>query len=343
MNSLAVVSAYFNSEITGKSVPYAETLRGICFRPLHYFFEGRTLTWMPEYRYGGGSFDKEQEQVSYPASGNYDWQTTLKMAVLIVPGMIVGTIATIVAFAEWWFRDFIDDHMSGRHSCVLIPFMPYALSRDCELTFYTALDQANPVVFDFTPDDLKLPDGFDINKSHAVLRERYETLLDKWTSLDAWKDEAILQEVDKLMNDTYIEMVLLFKDAAKNATKDGKVDLKQMASLIETQHCGEKDFTGPDYCQAFMFHSIVGLYENATRYRVYEKNEAGKRKEIDVGVNYYEETYTKPFFTPGTIQYKWRRLFNAACDIFNDYPGLKEALEPMDTRYRKSLTHDRTP
>lgn len=311
-----VLSTYFNSEIVGDSVPYAETLRGICFRPVHYFCGGKTLSWGDKWY--GYHLDKQKEKVSYPEGGDYNWQSTLKMAILIVPGMVVGTIAAIVAYAQSYFKD---------------NSLPEEMLQNYQLDRNAAIDHAS----NFTAPDYELPADFDINASHQTLTLKWFDVLARLTSVEAWKDESIRGQFDALMTEAHKEMVLLFKDAAKRGGNDPKVMAQMMGKQFSYSQA--KD-AGPRYCMAFFYNSMGDIYSAARNHEAFEKTAEGyepKNRDFNVA----DDAYSQPFFTPDTVEYKWRRLYNAVCALIDGYPGLRDALKEEENRFCQCARPDR--
>jgi hypothetical protein len=274
-----MATIYFNSEFVGPNVPYAEKFRGLCFRPLHYFFEGQTRLF---YR---RSFDSN---LSYPADQK-NWPTSLKMAILIVPGLIVGTIAAVVSMVEWFFCYQLHDFR---------PALNHAWIEQHEKPIYVKQDQETP----FVAPTYALTDDFSPNKSHAELDKMMVANSKKAGTL-GWENSEFRAELDRVMTEAHKEMHLIFKHAAKAANNDPT----QMANLMAAQHNSDPD--GENYCRAFFYGSIGQVY-----YAISANN-------------------TKPSFTPGTLEYRWRRLHNDACALIDQYPGLREALKKRDNRF----------
>jgi hypothetical protein len=311
-----MASIYFNSEIVGHNVPYTERFRGLCFRPLHYFFEGKTRTWT------GGCFRETQD--SYPAAQK-TWPTSLKMVVLIVPALIVGTIAAVVAMVEWYF--------SGT-----LPSLRSALTEEAEVApVYTKADAADP----FVAPTYELRADFSPNKSHEALHGRWFAFISKLTSADSWKDPAIRSEFGEILEEAYKEMNLIFQHAAKAAGNDPA----RMAELMIAQHV-YSDRDGENYCRAFFYGSIGPIF-NAVRTRKYfEKADGGGLSQVrnwDHHRDALSWKNAKAFFTSGTPEYRWRRLYNDACALMDRYPGLREALKKGDDRFLKCAIPDFSP
>ncbi len=299
-----MASIYFNSEFIGDKVPCTERFRGLCFRPLHYFFEGKTRTW------DKGCFGTQD---SYPANQK-SWPTALKMAILIVPGLIVGTIAAVVAYVHWYFTWNLD-------------LFHGALNREWvakyETPVYVKKDQDTP----FIAPSYELPADFSLNQSHTALYHRWFTFISKLTSPESWKNPAIRTEFGALIEAAYKEMDLLLQHAAKAAGNDPA----KMAQLMADEHKPREE----NYCRVFFRGSIGPMYYAAWARECFEKTEGGgltKGSNNKQHQDAMSSENTQPFFTPSTSEYRWRRLYNAACALIDRYPGLREALKLEDER-----------
>ncbi len=309
-----MATIYFNSEILGHRVPIAESIRGFCFRPLHYFLEGKTRTWT------GVGFRESKE--TYPADQK-NWPASLKMAVLVLPGLAVGTAAAAAALARW---------------CLSLDFpnLCSALFKESQDSFYSKEDKTNL----FTAPMYELTTEFSPNQSHAALHAKWSALISCVTSPDRWKDAAVRTEFGQILEEAYKEMNLVFQHAAKAAGNDPA----KMAKLMSAQYIYTN--RGPEnYCRAFFYGSIGGMYYAVRTSLWFEKNENDFRwvfdgREIDRSLS---SKNTKPFFTPGTPEYRWRRLYNDACGFIDRYPGLREALQTEDDRFLKCAIPDFSP
>lgn len=85
------------------------------------------------------------------------------------------------------------------------------------------------------------------------------------------------------------------------------------------------------------------VYEKTLTYTFPDGEKVYKYLPKGEPVKHHAPEYSKPFFTPGYTQYKWRRLFNAVSELYDRYPGLKEAILPLNSRYVEALAPDLKP
>jgi hypothetical protein len=260
---------------------------------------------------------------SYPKSTK-SGLALLRNAVLLLPGVFVGAIVTIAAIAEWCLR-------------CQFPYLRSELVDAAETQIYTQADQATP----FTPPTYVLPPSFSINQSHAALRRRWYDFCSRITSSDKWQDPAIRREFGEILADAHQEMHLLFQHAARAAGNEPQ----RMAQLMEDQHVWS-DPDGENYCRAFFYSSIGPMFYAVRMAEYYQRD--GDR--LFPARDFYPQMETqlkwenaKPFFTPGTPEYRWRRLYNDACGLIDRYPGLKEALRRADSRFVFNAFPHHTP
>lgn len=297
-----MVALYFNSEIVGYSVPCIEKFRGLCFRPLHYFLEGETRTW------DGFKFILTQDSYS---TNQKSCLNSFKMAVLIVPALIIGTIATIVALAQWFF----EGKLSKLHS---------AFVKDSLILAGDEVDKKTP----FTIPTYELTAEFSPNASHKNLGSKFFAFIAKLTTADKWKDPSIRLEFGQMIEEAHKEMTLLFQHAAKAANNDPI----KMESLMSAQHVWS-DKEGENYCRAFFYISIGTMYYAIRTSRFFEKTQRGFDPVDKHFADSLKPKNSKPFFTPGTAEYRWRRLYNDACSLIDRYPGLREAFKKKEDRF----------
>lgn len=311
-----VLGLYLNSEIVS-GVHCIEKVRGFCFRPVHYFCAGKTRVL------AGYHFEKSEESYSYPITRR-SCAASIKMAILIVPGLIVGIIAAVVSVVHCFFSR----QYYGFKS---------ALTKEVEESLHVKEDSLNPFpvpAYELTPD-------FSLNKSHDILHKKWVSFISKLTSANSWKQTAMRKEFGELIDEAYKEMDLMLQHAANAANNDPK---KMAELMIDQKVWGNK--TGENYCLAFFYGSIGDMYSLIREGKYYKVNKSGGLEEVyDVKhlLASLKWNNTKPFFTPGTPEYRWRRLYNAACDLINKYPGLREALQEADKRFVKCAQPDFTP
>ncbi|MBA3957560.1 MAG: hypothetical protein H0X51_04085 [Parachlamydiaceae bacterium] len=313
-----MTSIYFNSEIVG-AVPYAERFRSFCCRPLHYFCDGK----IREFSYGRL---RSRTEESY-TTDQKNCLKTLKMAVLIIPGLIVGTIAAVVAAVAWRFNSQLSQLRYGLNVIWLEKYeKPIYMKRDLESSFKAP-------TYELTAD-------FSLNRSHEQLKQKWIAFLSKITSKDSWKTPSIRKEFDEIISEAHKEMHLLFQHAAKASGNDPT----RMAQLMAEQHV-YSDRNGENYCRAFFFNSIGYMY-NAARHRTHFATTAEGLDEVRDNNSYQNamrSENTTPFFTPGTDEQRWRLLYNDACGLIDQYPGLRAPLYQEDSRFSKCATPHASP
>jgi|GEM_PF-6152530 len=325
-----MIRTYFNCEMVGSHVPSAERLKGICFRPLHYFCDGKTYTWERD--------EVSSRERSY--KGYYGEASPLQMAVLIVPGMIVGTIAAVVALAQWYFQ--------GK-----LPALRILLKE--EVMIHNFINQDFKKRDQETPHDIPkytLPDNFSINVFHQGIQTEWSAFLKSHFSKTshnitktkpgyrepAWAKEDTIQAFDSLIKKAHQKTHLIFQQVAKEA----KGNPQTMAKLLANQHVWS-DGQGENYCLSFFYAGMVEMYKHVREpnlisiindYQYYQP----------LSRNYYSDFIPdKLFFIPGTMQYNWRRLYNDVCALIDQYPGLRGALEKEENRYLTNLCADYHP
>lgn len=300
---------YLNREFDG-NVPYTERFRSICFRPLHYFFEGKTYV-LPEW-----DGDKWEVSESYPAD-QHNGLNTLKMAVLIIPATAVGIVLSIIAWIrmQFWYSNSYNNLWTKLAALEETPFF-----------------QKNDTFFELP--NVQLPENYSPKKSHDALSERWINFIGKLQSKENWKDMTIRAECGQLIEDAYVDMVLLLKHAAKTA-KDNPAE---MANLMF-----DLNRVGDNYCLFFFYNSIGRMYFAAKLSLSFKKNQRNGFDYIMPGSNQLTWKESGPFFTQGTPEYRWRRLYNAACALIDQYPGLREALDKKDHRFSTCAKPDYTP
>ncbi len=103
-----LISAYLNSEIVihsaneADAVPILERIRGICFSPLHYFCDGRVYEGQTLEEIGMRP-NALMYSYKYPIA-DHSILMNVKMIVLILPGMIIGTMTAVAVYVDWCFK-----------------------------------------------------------------------------------------------------------------------------------------------------------------------------------------------------------------------------------------------
>lgn len=307
---------YLNREFAGY-VPCIEKFRSICFRPLHYFFEGKTYFL----RYSRDDTVRWESYESYPAD-QHTRSNNLKMAVLIIPALAVGVVATIITWIYTHFCWFSTEYSNLRSRLAAIEETPIFRASDALTNFEL------PIV--------ELSENFSLNESHAALSRRWDSFIEKLPSRDSWKNPAIRTECGQLIEGAYVEMVLVFKHAARAANNDPE----KMAKLMARTHISS-DINGENYCRCFFYKSIGSIYFAARVALGFAKDRNGRFDRIyPSGRLTWRDS--QPFFTAGAPEYRWRRLYNAACALIDEYPGLREALNKEDYRFLTCAKPDYT-
>lgn len=283
-------------------IPYAERVKGYCLRPLNYLFEGQTYT------YCGEGISRIED--SYPTETRSRTKA-LKMVILLVPGLIVGTIAAVVALAQYYFK--------GE-----LPLLRKDLMDASEKFSNFKLDQKNPIVIP----TYVLPADFSPKKSHEELSAKWIAFMSKLTSPESWEDPAIRTEFDQIFREAHREVVLLCQyvaaqDAANEAQnpafdvaeEDGEEvgeEKEEVRGHQEGARIYDEDLSL--YAQAFSYNSIGAMYYVARNALIFKKEEVG----FSLLPNPQSEKAVTPFFTPRTIEREWRLLYNHACMLIHD-------------------------
>lgn len=317
------VATYLNSEFVG-DVPCEERLRSICFKPIHYFFGGTTRVIKRDLSTNWEEL-WESYYESYPAA-QHNYLIAFKMVILIVPSLVVGLIAAIVVYVERSFH-------AQRH----LPNLWRRLSEQEELPFYIQADKEMP----FAAPHYELLNNISQTQSHQTfldLSDRWIAFISKLKSADCWENPAVRLECSQFIEDAYKEMYLLFQHAAKVANRDPE----RMAHIMfELTPVGDNNSRG------FFYRSITSMYFSARLSLYYfKKEDNGRYTKVypDLNSGLVSWSQSKSFFTPSTPEYRWRRLYNSACDLIDAYPGLRKALsKQMDPTPIPDYTPSRWP
>lgn len=311
---------YLNSEFAGR-VPWTEKARSICFRPVHYFCGGKTY-FIGVDRSWNETWETSE---SYPANQHH-WKNTIRMAVLIIPALAVGTVAAVIAYVrmQFWFPDSHTYNNLWR-----------VWAQKEEPPFFKKADTENSFVIP----TYQLTDDFSPNKSHKDLSKKWFAFMGKINQKESWKSSVIRAECGQLIEEAYKEMCLMFQHAAKAANNDPV----KMAELMAEQHVySNRD--GENYCRCFFYSSIGSMYCAIRTLLCFKYNKENQSySHVYPNSNWLKWEQSKPFFTPNEPEYHWRRLYNSACGLIDAYPGLREALDKSDSRFAKCARPDYSP
>lgn len=155
-----------------------------------------------------------------------------------------------------------------------------------------------------------LSEAESLTESHKKMDDKASKLLMKMSKREIWQDPSFIIDVNMFMKDAYKEVKIYYSQLSMEANGDPK----RMAELMVDQ--------GHYYCRSYFRSSVIEMYHLARGCVHY-----AKRGEDEIA-RYLPLSYEnqKPYFTPGTLQWEWRMLYNKVCKKIDDY-GLRIYLD----------------